>query len=172
MQQAGVNLLSIAYALKAVVFIIQSNLVDTNYRVLSPLFGIKIDSNSKLVSMYGIGDGEIETYQAGLNLTLRDKALTVFDGNVGVKSAFSKITGAGLSISNGLILGRCVKHGAANNFAGLQLRSKASYNTILYAKIATGRTASASLLSVSKYCLIMHSIILSKFGQSIVIAMH
>lgn len=146
-QSKGAQALSLPYTLKAIIFIMQNSLIDTEFMAVSPDFGITYDSVNKYATkLYSLNGGVFSAYSTprmeldkfnGVNV------LRQWDESV---SACAMVSDAAILLSKGLIIGKCINQTAESPLAAesLILHNMSSFNEILLVKTNLVRTTGAA----------------------------
>lgn len=149
-QTGGARMLSLPFTLKAIIFVIKNGLSNSSFVAVSPDFGVTYDAVNKYATkLFSLNGATFSVYSTPRMEVDKFETLNVLRQWDESASVCTMLADTGISLSNGLITGKCINQNGevATAAENLLLRDMAAYNTIFLTKTALVRTASAASLT-------------------------
>lgn len=149
-QSKGAKALSLPYTLKAIIFVKQYGLLNSDFIALSPDFGVSYSEVTGVVSkVYSLNGGDFYNYTDSFSVAKQDGFNVLRNRVASPSPTIAYNTPNGFEFTNGIILGNCVDITAAGGGSFTELRDIAAFNTVIGAKLSINATASSSNATIS-----------------------
>ena len=149
-QSKGAKALSLPYTLKAIIFVMQHGLQNSDFIALSPDFGVSYsDVTGNVLKIYSLNGGDFYNHTEFFSVGKPDGFNVLRNRLASPSPIVAYNTIGGFEFTNGIILGNCVDITAAGGGTFTELRDIAAFNTAIGAKLAINATASSSNATIS-----------------------
>lgn len=144
-QSNGAQALSLPYTLKAIIFVMQNSLIDTEFTAVSPDFGVTYDSVNKYATkLFSLNGGTFLPYGTPRLKVDKSDGFNVLRQWNESAAICSMISNTALALTNGVIQGYCIDQSALVASEGILLHSSAAYSSIFAVRTQLVRLATAA----------------------------